>query len=307
MIECTVNDTPEGKTLKSYIQDMYPNLKQSTLMKALKEGDIKVNGERQRKNIVLNEGDILNIYITDEELGAMPPLQIVYEDENLMIVNKMAGISCFDDKNNGAPNVLSQVEARMRAQGEYHADILNVPYLCHRLDHHTGGLLVFAKHEHSYKFLMDAFAERRIRKFYQAIVCGQPEPPQAQLHDFLVKDANAAKVKIFKAQVKNAVPIVTRYGTLGVKDSLTRVEVELVTGRTHQIRAHLAFYGYPILGDDKYGDRKMNKKYGAGYQALWSTRLIFNVGTGHFMEYLNKQVFETDHIVFPDCVEELGL
>jgi 23S rRNA pseudouridine955/2504/2580 synthase len=307
MIECIVKNITEGKTLKSYIMDMYPQLKQSTLQKALKNGDIKVNGERQRKNIALNDDDQLKIYITDEELGTCPPLEIVYEDENLMIVNKMAGISCFDDKNTGAANILTQVEAHMRDRGQYNADILNVPYLCHRLDHHTGGLLVFAKHEHSYKFLMDAFTERRIRKFYQTIVCGHPEPAQAQLHDFLVKDAAAAHVKIFKSQVKNAVPIFTRYATLGTKDDLTRLEVELVTGRTHQIRAHLAYYGYPVLGDDKYGDRKLNKKYGASYQALWATRLLFNLGTGHFMEYLNKQSFETTHIVFPDFVEELVL
>ena len=168
---------------------MYPGLKQSTLMKALKNGDIKVNDERQRKNIVLSDDDNLKIYITDEELGTTAPLEIVYEDENMMIVNKPAGISCFDDQNSGAANILSMVEEHMRDQGEYNADILNVPYLCHRLDHHTGGLLVFAKHEHSYKFLIDAFTERRIRKFYQTIVSGNPQPPQAQLHDFLVKDA----------------------------------------------------------------------------------------------------------------------
>lgn len=307
MIEHTVANIPEGKMLKSYLGDLYPNLKSSVIEKALKKGDVKVNNTRQRRNILLNEGDTIKFYLTDEQLGANQPLEIVYEDENLLIMNKMPGISCIDDKFTGTVNIVSLAEEHMKEKGDYNRDILNVPFLCHRLDHNTGGLLVIAKHEQANEFIMEAFAERRIRKFYQAIVCGKPQPPQAQLHDFLIKDAVASRVKIFKNQVKNSVPVVTRYATLNSREELSRLEIELVTGRTHQIRAHLSFYGYPVLGDDKYGSRRMNKKYGASYQALWATRLIFNIGTGHFMEYLNNKVFETNHIEFPASIKEMEL
>jgi len=307
MVEHIVTNIPGGKMLKSYLVDLYPNLKPSIIEKALKKGDIKVNNTRQRKNVLLAGGDNIKVYLTDEELGVNPPLEIVYEDENLLIINKIPGISCIDDKLTGTVNIVSLAEAHMKQKGDYNRDLLNVPFLCHRLDHHTGGLLVIAKHEHANEFIMDAFAERRIRKFYQAIVCGKPQPPQSQLHDFLLKDAAASKVKIFKNQIKNSVPVVTRYATLSSNEELTRLEIELVTGRTHQIRAHLSFYGHPVLGDDKYGNRKINKKFNASYQVLWATRLIFNIGTGHFMEYLNKKVFETDHIEFPTSVMKLEL
>jgi 23S rRNA pseudouridine955/2504/2580 synthase len=300
-----VNDIPEGKTLKSYIGDVYPKLKPSILAKAMAGGDVKLNGERQRKNVPISQGDEIHVYLNDEELGVMPSLEFVYEDDNLMIVNKQPGISSFDDKNNGAPNILDMAEAYMREKGEYKPELMNTPFLCHRLDHYTGGLMVVAKHEHAYKFLLEAFQERRIRKFYQAILCGQLEPPAAQLHDFLIKDANAAKVRIEKKQVKNSIPVVTRYKTLSANDDLSRVEIELVTGRTHQIRAHMAFYKHPVLGDDKYGNRRMNKKYGADYQVLWANKLIFEVGAGNFLEYLNKQVFETKNIVFPESVKDV--
>jgi len=305
MIELTVNEVPDGKRLKSYIGDIYPALKPSVLLKALQGGDIKVNGERQKKNIELEPGDVIRIFIPDEELGVQPPLEFVYEDENIMIVNKQPGISTFDDKNNGAPNILSMADAHMRETGEYNADLLNIPYLVHRLDHFTGGLIVVAKHESAYKALLEAFSQRRIRKFYQAVVCGRVEPPAAQLHDFLVKDAANARVRISKAQVKNSMPVVTRYRTVRAAEELTLLEVELVTGRTHQIRAHLAFYGHPVLGDDKYGDRRMNKKYNANYQALWAHKLIFDIGTGHFMEYLNGRVFETKNISLPYSTQEI--
>lgn len=307
MQSLNAKDIPEGKTLKSYISDIYPLLHQSILLKALQKGDIKVNGARQKKNIVLTEGDSIEVFIPDEELGDESSLEFVFEDENLMIINKKPGISSFDDKNNGAANILSMAEIHMQKNGEYNPRLLNIPYLCHRLDHYTGGLLVLAKNEHSNDALTEAFAERRIRKFYQAVVCGTPEPPAAQLHDFLVKDDAAAKVKITKERVKNSLPVVTRYKTLASAEGLSRLEIELVTGRTHQIRAHMAFYGYPVLGDDKYGNRRINKQYSASYQALWATKLIFELGTGHFMEYLNKQVVETKNIAFPAIVQELGI
>ncbi len=307
MVELTAKNLPEGKTLKSYILDIYPFLRQSVIKRALLKGDIRINDGRVRKNIVLMEGDVINIYIPEEELGFTPSLELVYEDENIMIINKFPGISSFDDRNDGSLNIMQLAAEHMKEKGEYDINILNVPYLCHRLDHFTGGLLLIAKNEQSSEFIHKAFRERRIRKFYQAIVCGTPEPKEAQLHDFLLKDPVFSRVKIYENQIPNTVPIVTRYRTISSIVDLSRLEIELVTGRTHQIRAHMAFYGYPVLGDDKYGGRQMNKKYNADYQALWATRLVFDTGGGHFMEYLNKKVFETINISFPDSVIELGL
>jgi RluA family pseudouridine synthase len=228
-----------------------------------------------------------------------PALDIAYEDANIMVINKQPGISVVEDKDDGKPTLQTLAVKYMQEKNLYFKETGNVPLACHRLDHNTGGLTVFSKSAEYFELITQAFAQRRISKFYKTIVVGKPPKDADELHGHLVKNASASKVRITDRLTKTALPIVTRYRLLKTNGDLSLLEVELVTGRTHQIRAHLASIGIPVLGDDKYGDRRANKRYGVRYQALWAVRLKFFTGRGNLLSYLDGKAIETDKINFP--------
>ncbi|MDP2892439.1 MAG: RluA family pseudouridine synthase [Bacillota bacterium] len=231
-------------------------------------------------------------------------LDIAYEDPNILVVNKSAGISVTDDREDGSENLTSLVLEYLIGKKEYAPGLDFAAAPCHRLDHFTGGLTVFAKTPEVLDEVLEAFKERRVKKFYHCIVKGTPERHSAELNHYLKKDAIAAKVKITGKPVKGAVPICTRYRTICGNGVITLLEVELVSGRTHQIRAHLAYIGHPLLGDDKYGNWTLNKKYKSHYQALWATRLQFYFNDASLLKYLNTRRITTNRWQFPEKAEQ---
>ncbi len=299
MITLIVPDGQDSKKLRSAILDMLPEMKLSEVSKLMRNGDVRLNTKRQRKDVQVFNGDRIEIYVSDAISSFTPKPEIVYEDENFIIFNKQPGMSCLSDKNDGKPTVYSMAVEYMQSTGEYCIESLTVPYLCHRLDHNTGGLVIVAKNQSYYEYMLEAIAQRRVKKLYECIVVGSPRKDASSEQAFLVKDALASKVKIVPTSNLNSLPIMTRYVVLERGDELSRLEVELVTGRTHQIRAHLAYLGHPILGDDKYGNRKMNKKYSVKYQVLWATKIIFQVGVNNALEYLNNAQMEASNVALP--------
>lgn len=278
---------------------MLPEMRMGDIQKLMKKGDVKLNGVRTKKDVPVKTGDVIEVYVEADYASFLPGPDIVYEDENIILFNKQPGISCVSDKPDGKPTLYSIAEEYMKRTGEFDINGLSVPYICHRLDHYTGGIVIVAKSQLYFEYIFEAFKQRRIRKFYKAIVCGRPDPERQELHDYIEKDALGAKVKVLKAPNKNTLPAVTRFTLEKSNGEVSLLDVELVTGRTHQARAHLASAGLPILGDDKYGNRKMNKKYAARYQALWAYKIIFETGKNNCLEYLNERTFETDHILLP--------
>lgn len=227
------------------------------------------------------------------------PLDIAYEDSNIIIINKRPGVSVVDDKEDER-HLTARVTAYLICKGEFREGMDFAPSPCHRLDHYTGGLTIFAKSEEALDAMYDAFKERRVRKFYQCIVKGVPQVQSAELTHFLKKDASASRVRIYQDPVKGALPICTRYRLLKSSSSISLLEVELVTGRTHQIRAHLSFIGHPILGDDKYGEWSFNHKYKARYQALWSTEVRFFFNQASALAYLDGATVKAGYVSFPE-------
>lgn len=302
MVSHTISEKDSGKSIKTFIFETYPLLRGSTCLSALKNGDIKLNSKRQRKNTNLKINDVLEIYIKDELLNPLSQLDIAYEDSNIIIVNKAPGIECENDTGFSLTDIVADY---MKSRGEYSLELGSVPFLCHRLDVMTGGLIIFAKYGAAHDCILESFKSRLIEKYYFAAVVGDIQPKSARLSAYLSKDSKRSTVKVYDKPNGNAVPIITSYETILFSDGISLLNIRLVTGRTHQIRAHMAHIGYPVLGDDKYGERSVNKKLNVKYQVLYANKIKFNFGPDKLLSYLNgKEVIAKD-MILPKTVRDM--
>ncbi len=288
---------------EKFISTMHPKLSYSTLQKAFRKRDIKVNGKRIGRNYMVKTGDVVEIYITDEHLlGSVKSIitksqmgfTVVYEDENLLLVNKKQGIPVHPDKDQVQNTLIDQVRDYLkqnRIKTERTEEFQ--PLLCHRLDRNTGGLTIIAKNHISHDTLLEKIEKGEIRKFYKCLVLGCPEREEALLKAHLWKDASKSKVFISHQKTTGAVNITTKYRVLKYDptNDISLLEVELITGRTHQIRAHMAFMGHPVLGDGKYGINSVNRKFGIKMQALWAYKLFFDFKDQSALDYLSQREF----------------
>lgn len=275
---------PAPVRLDKYLMQQYPFLGVGTLNKALRENKIKLNGKKQPLSTRVSEGDEIRLYLRDEQLcppetpdgppflQARCPAELVYEDEQLLIAHKPAGLPVDGD---GPDTLLNRILLGQYRAGGWRPGKGFAPVLCHRLDTGTSGLLLAAKTAEAERLLTGLIRQRKLEKTYLCVTFGRPEPPAATLGGWLIKDAGQGRVRIVPSERPGAKPVKTRYRTLAVSGRLALLEVELITGRTHQIRAHLAGIGCPILGDAKYGSNAANRELKFKYQALCAWRLHF--------------------------------
>lgn len=239
------------------------------VQKIIKNRSVKINGVRVGVDMNVNAGDVVYAYLPDREKDS---IEVVYRDENILVVNKNAGIEVegVDSLTERINNILT--------------DDVAVPV--HRLDRNTMGLVVYALNKTAEKELLDSFKVREIDKTYNCVVVGTPKQHSAKLKAFLFKDAKKSMVYVSATQKTGYVPIETHYQVLKTMGELSLLEVKLVTGRTHQIRAHLAFLKMPILGDGKYGYNKVNRRYRVKTQLLCCTKITFHFKQGT-LKYLD--------------------
>ncbi len=270
--------------LDKYLMEQFPPLSVGRLNKALRENKIKLNGKKQPLSTRVQMGDEIKLFIPDQQLGLVEPdgpsflrcaypAKVVYEDDQLLIVNKPAGLPVSDDA--ATDTLIQRVLLHLYNKGEYVPGKGFEPQLCHRLDTGTSGLVLVAKTARSLSLLTALIKERSVKKEYLCVTFGRPKPEKATLNDYLSKDSEKGRVRIGDKHLPDAKPIETRYETLSVSGRLALLRVELITGRTHQIRAHLASIGCPILGDSKYGNNTANREFRFKYQALCAWRLTF--------------------------------
>jgi len=270
--------------MDKYLLEQYPHLGLGRLNKALRENKIKLNGKKQPLSTRVQAGDEIRLFILDEILegGAAPegplyrsarcPAEIVYEDEQVLVANKPAGLPAEDP---AAPDTLyNRACLYLHGQGKSEEEI-NALRLCHRLDTGTSGLIVLAKNLHAEEVLTGWIRDRRVQKTYLCVTFGRPQPEEATLTGWLVKDSAQGRVKIYPEEVPGGKEVETQYETLAFSGRLALLQVRLITGRTHQIRAHLAGIGCPILGDSKYGNNAANRELRLKYQALCAYELRF--------------------------------
>lgn len=275
--------------LDKYLMDLYPALNVGRLNKALRENKIKLNGKKQPLSTRVQNGDVIRLFLLDDQLEkrTLPSAVFVYEDEDILVVHKPAGIEVEGPNED---TLVKRVQATLAKAGQpTHA------VLCHRLDTGTSGLVLMARNRDAEEFLTSAIKNRSIEKRYLCVTFGRPQPPAALLHDYLLKDAERGIVKIISSPAAGAKEVITGYETLAVSGRLALLEVELITGRTHQIRAHLAHIGCPILGDSKYGNNVANRELRFKYQALcaWELRFPARIADPRFAR-LSGRVFHAE-------------
>ena len=282
MKKLVVNKKYDNKKLDKFLKDNISTLSNNLFYKTLRKKDIKINGKRVSENVAVFENDEILVYIPDYLLENKLTLDIIYEDNNILLINKPSNIEVTGQDS------LTEVVHKLYSSCEFK------PMPCHRLDRNTSGLILFAKNAQALEILLDKFKHHEIEKHYLALVYGIPQKKNERLISYLFKDSSKSFVYISDVPKKGYQKIITSYSLIESFDNNTSLlDIEIETGRTHQIRAHLAHIGLPIIGDGKYGINEINKKFKVKAQKLVSYKLIFRFEhDSKILEYLNRKSFE---------------
>lgn len=312
MKELTVRRNDAGQRLDRFVGKAVPLLPETLLQKYIRIKRIKLNGKGAKRDTRLSEGDVLSLYINDEffekpreenaylKVGK-PRINIVYEDENIILADKKPGVLCHSAGAWDYNTLIANIQAYLAQKGEWDPRGENsfAPALCNRIDRNTGGIVIAAKTAEGLRVMNQKIKDRELEKYYLCVVHGSMSPRDGTLKNIILKDEGKKQVSVHHKQVPGGRTAVTRYRTLSMHRGLSLIECELITGRTHQIRAQFAAAGHPLLGDGKYGSQQRDKPYGRHGQALYSYKLAFRFTTDAGpLNSLNGRTWQVDAVDF---------
>ena len=324
MREFTIGPNDAGQRLDRWLAKTLPLLPGPLAQKYIRIKRVKCNGKGAKRDTRLARGDVLQLYINDEFFDKptpenaflsvfKPQLDILYEDDNLLLVNKRPGLVVHPDDQERVNTLITHIQAYLyqkKAWSPYWENAF-APALCNRIDRNTGGIVIAAKNAETLRVMNQKIRDREVEKSYLCVILGSMSPAEGKLENFLVKDEKKNQVTVHKNPVPGGRTAVTLYRTLERRNGLSLVECRLITGRTHQIRAQFAAAGHPLLGDGKYGRERENKRHGrTGGQALYSYKLTFRFPTdAGCLADLNGKTWTVSQVpfvetYFPGCQPE---
>ncbi len=312
MKEFTIGKNDAGQRLDRWLAKTVPLLPAPLAQKYIRLKRVKRNGKGSKRDVRLEVGDVLQLYINDEFFQTpnrenaflsvfKPQLDIVYEDEHILLLNKRPGMVVHPDDQERVNTLLTHIQAYLYQKKEWSPYWENsfAPALCNRIDRNTGGIVIAAKTAEALRIMNQKIKDRELTKLYLCVIRGELRPRKGELKGFILKDENKAQVKVYDHPVPGGKTALTLYNTLATEGGLSLVECDLITGRTHQIRAQFAAAGHPLLGDGKYGRERDNRPFGRSYQALYSYKLRFEFTTdGGCLSHLNGMEWTVRDIDF---------
>ena len=304
--EITPNDA--GQRLDKFLMKAVPILPRGMMYKYIREKRIKLNGKRCEISHKLAVADVLELYIRDDFFAekdlsftsAPPIISVVYEDENILLADKPPGLLVHEDNGGECDTLIHRIQHYLYSKGTFDPREENSfsPALCNRIDRNTGGIVIAAKTFSALQIMSEKIKQREVRKFYLCLACGIPTPSVNTLKGWHIKDHTTNTVRILREPHPEAKTALTRYRVLRDDGANSLLEVELLTGRTHQIRVHMASIGHPLMGDTKYGHESV-KVGGRMFQALYSYKIIFDFKTpAGCLDYLSGKSFEVSQVPF---------
>lgn len=313
-IEIGANEA--GQRLDKFLRKYLKDVPLSAIFKALRKGDIRVNGKKQKEKYPLEVGDVIEIkYIQSKRENKSnfikvdsSGLKICYEDENILIIEKWPGILVHPDSNKKEPTLTDFALSYLNAKGDYipENEVTFTPAPCNRLDRNTSGMVIFGKNFESLRLLNEAIREDQVEKYYNTLVKGRIQ--DGLYTGYILKNEETNISKIYDKKVPNSKKIAMEVKSLKSNGAFSFLEINLITGRSHQIRAHLSHLGNPLIGDIKYGDKKLNSffmnKYGLNYQYLYAYKLIFRNLGGKLSYMKNKTVVQALPPIFKKIKQE---
>ena len=315
VFEITGNDS--GQRLDKFITKAMPLFPKSMMYKAIRTKKIKVNRKRAEIGQMLNEGDTVQVFVKEEFFetagsqfykNLKSSFGVIYEDANILVVDKPVGLLCHSDQNEEKDTLIEQIKGYLWRKNEYDETKENsfAPALCNRIDRNTAGLVIAAKNAASLRAMNDIIKERLVQKYYLCLLRNMPAKKEGTIEGYIVKDSANNKVKVYaeKPNTKDAKKAVTKYRVIQKTQDGVLCEVELLTGRTHQIRAQMAFIGCPLVGEGKYSIQQGDRIAGMKSQALWAYKLVFGKDIPQPLEYLGSKTIKIDVGEIPFAVKK---